>query len=101
MNVFDKKEYNKIYYEKNKEKHLNYLTEKIECEICNVSVSRTNLSSHKKSNKHIKNQQKIENEKEAEIKKNTIEHAKTMLDKLYIMDNNGNMSKLIDLLPNS
>ncbi len=52
MNTLDKKEYNKVYYEKNKEKQLKYLTEKVNCDICNLSISRTNMNAHKKSKKH-------------------------------------------------
>ncbi len=99
MSTFDKKEYNKVYYQQNKDKHLEYISEKIECEICNVNISRGNMHVHKKTKKHLIKQKKIEDERDFEIKKNTIENAKSMLDKLYIMDSSGNMNKLSDLLP--
>jgi hypothetical protein len=101
MSTFDKKEYNKVYYQQNKDKHLEYISEKVECNICNVSISRGNMHIHKKTKKHLKKQKILEEEIEFENKKNTIENAKTMLDKLYIMDNSGNMNKLSDLLPKS
>ena len=42
-------EYNKQYSELNKE----YLTEKIKCE-CGCMIRRSNISHHRKTNKHIK-----------------------------------------------
>ena len=57
-------EYNKHHYEKNKNKLLEYnkqyselnkeyLTEKIKCE-CGCMIRRSNISHHRKTNKHIK-----------------------------------------------
>ena len=45
------REYNKQYYELNRKKQLQKQGEKIQCSICNSTVSRGNISSHKKSKK--------------------------------------------------
>ena len=50
-----KKEYDKNYYENNKDKIKEYKKEKVLCEVCNCSVRRGDLSTHKKTKKHIKN----------------------------------------------
>ena len=44
-------EYNKNYYIKKKE----YLSEKINCDICGCQINRSNMIRHKKSKKHLKN----------------------------------------------
>lgn len=44
------KEYNKAYYEKNKEK----LREKVMCNACNKEIAKWNLASHQKTKKHRK-----------------------------------------------
>jgi len=53
---------NKEYYESNKEKILEkqkeYSSEKVECEICKVSIRRDSMPKHKKSQKHINNLEK-------------------------------------------
>lgn len=46
-----KKIYNQEYYKKHKEKIINHLNEKIECDICNKKITRSYLSVHRK-NKH-------------------------------------------------
>ncbi len=41
-----RKEYNKNYYQTNKEKILTKLTSKVNCEFCNRTVSFANLAKH-------------------------------------------------------
>ena len=48
-------EKNKQYYENNKEKLSEKNKEKVECEICKVFISRSSLSAHKKTKKHLQN----------------------------------------------
>ncbi len=57
---FDKKEYNKNWYEQNKEKHLSNSKEKIKCDICNCMVTKGQISTHNKTKKHLTNTEKIE-----------------------------------------
>jgi hypothetical protein len=42
------------WYQENKEKHLNKMKEKMQCE-CGCIVTRSHLARHKKSNIHNKN----------------------------------------------
>ncbi len=56
------KEYQKKWYEKNKEKHLNYCKEKIDCE-CGKEISRNSATVHKKSEYHKKRLEKINEDK--------------------------------------
>jgi hypothetical protein len=55
--IFDKKEYNKLYYTKNKEKTAQQLYQKIHCSCCNSIVTYQNMSKHLKTKKcyNIKN----------------------------------------------
>lgn len=46
-------DYNKQWYEKNKEKHKKYVSEKIKCE-CGRSISRSRMSAHLKTTYHEK-----------------------------------------------
>jgi hypothetical protein len=46
-----KKEYNKNWYEKNKEKHIAYCLEKVVC-TCGRKISRSAMSYHKRSKIH-------------------------------------------------
>lgn len=48
-------EYNKKYYEKNKEYFKNYVGEKGICEICKIGVTRSHKPRHERSIMHIKN----------------------------------------------
>ena len=48
-------EYNKKYYLKNREKFLEYMSKKIECDTCMCSISQGKRSHHLKSKKHLKN----------------------------------------------
>lgn len=45
-------EYNKKYYENNKEKFKEYFSQKIKCEECGAVFTRSNLTNHKKTKKH-------------------------------------------------
>lgn len=45
--------YNKDYYAKNKAKLLEDAVKKIRCEHCNVECSKSNMSKHLKTQKHI------------------------------------------------
>jgi hypothetical protein len=46
------KEYNKKYYESNKEKNKSKVNEKVRCESCDKEVSRSNFANHCQSKKH-------------------------------------------------
>ena len=62
------KEYNKKYYVENRTKALEYMATKINCDVCNCTITRGKRSHHLKSSKHTKNL-KI---KELEAKVNAI-----------------------------
>lgn len=49
------KKYNEEYYKQNKEKNLQHLAEKVECEICKCEIARSSISEHKRTNKHRRN----------------------------------------------
>ncbi len=89
-----KKEYNKIWYEKNKEKHLEKMREKMICELCNVEITRSKYSVHEKSLKHRQIKEMKEKIDEIENKKTV----NNVLDSLVFIDNNGGMTKIRDLL---
>ena len=55
------KEYRNQWYQKNKEKHLNYCKERIICE-CGKEISRNSSSKHKTSEHHKKRMTKINEE---------------------------------------
>ena len=44
-----KKEYNKMYYKKHRNEHLQRFKVRVKCEKCNCEVNRQNLKSHQKS----------------------------------------------------
>ena len=56
-----KSEYNKTYYEKNKQKIIDHLKEKQICEICNRQFAIANISRHNKTKIHIALVEKITN----------------------------------------
>ena len=45
----------KQYYQSNKDQILDYNRSRVECSICNCSVSKRHLARHKQTNKHTKN----------------------------------------------
>ena len=45
-----RREYNKVYYELNKERILNNMCEKTLCQLCNRKVIRSNMIRHQDSN---------------------------------------------------
>jgi len=47
-----KDNYNKLYYEKNKEKLLNNCKIKIYCDICRCEYVKSSKTNHENSNKH-------------------------------------------------
>lgn len=49
-------EYNKLYYQKNKERILKQILEKVECDVCHCFVAKCNMNKHIKSNKHKLNE---------------------------------------------
>jgi hypothetical protein len=53
------KDYYKEWYAKNKDKHLDYISEKILCEVCNKEITRGNMSVHKKTKNHIFNFERL------------------------------------------
>ena len=48
-------ERNKRYFDANRDAILKRLTEKINCPVCNVCISRVNMHLHKKTDKHKRN----------------------------------------------
>jgi len=66
------KEYNKAYYEKNKEHIKGLLNMKIYCEYCNKWTNKGNRTNHEKTENHKKNVEKINKEKENETGKNYV-----------------------------
>lgn len=56
------KEYYRQWYEKNREKHMNYCKQKIQCECGHIGI-RTGIYVHRKSKKHMKwvESQKLKN----------------------------------------
>lgn len=55
-----KKEYYKEYYQNNSEDLKKYKNEKVLCKLCNCYVSNSNISKHRKSNKHVVRQQELQ-----------------------------------------
>jgi hypothetical protein len=53
------KEYQKKYYEKNKEKLLNNQKQKVKCEVCKKEVMKCNFLKHQRSNKCVDNIHKL------------------------------------------
>jgi hypothetical protein len=53
------KDYYSEWYSKNKDKHLEYLKQKIPCEVCNKLIIRNQLSVHKKTKNHILNYERF------------------------------------------
>lgn len=51
-----KKQYNRTYYEKHRERHLAYVNEKVACDICKCFVTRCGMARHQRTKKcaHIK-----------------------------------------------
>jgi hypothetical protein len=64
------KEYNKLYYEKNKAKMIAQISKnnaiKINCPVCSLSVRKSGFKRHKASKTHMLN---VNMKKEAELKK--------------------------------
>ena len=50
-----RKEYNRLYYEKNKERILKGMNEKIFCKYCNREYAKHRYDKHCRSAKHITN----------------------------------------------
>jgi hypothetical protein len=65
----NEKNYYSEWYSKNKEKHLCYLKEKINCEACNKLIVRSYLSIHKKTKNHILNSERLKIIKESDNNK--------------------------------
>ena len=53
------KKYNEEYYKQNKERNLQYMAEKVECDICKCTFARSSKSEHEKTKKHQKNLNEI------------------------------------------
>jgi hypothetical protein len=53
-------ENNREYYNKHRDRLKSSKREKILCELCDVKISRSNLATHRASNKHISNQNALE-----------------------------------------
>jgi len=47
---------NRKYYVNHREKIIDYQLQKLRCDSCETILSRSNLSKHKKTKKHIKNE---------------------------------------------
>lgn len=56
------KDYRDNWYKTNKDKHLKYCSEKIECE-CGKKISRSSVSRHKLSGGHISKIEKFKSDK--------------------------------------
>lgn len=52
LKTLDRKEYNKKYYEINKEKFITKATAKVKCNICNKEFSSVNYPKHLRTDKH-------------------------------------------------
>ena len=76
MNFEDRKNYNKTYYQSNRDKILKKACEKITCEFCQRKVISNNLLKHQKTDL-CKNYEKLRCEREKRIK-NNIEQLKTI-----------------------
>jgi hypothetical protein len=63
------KKYNEEYYKQNKERNLQHMAEKIECDICKCTIARSSTSEHFRTNKHRKNLDKKVNIFISETKK--------------------------------
>jgi hypothetical protein len=59
----DRKEYNKKYYEDNKSKILKQMSEILECEYCNKSVSKQHMNRHQRTKYCQLSRNKKENDK--------------------------------------
>jgi hypothetical protein len=60
----------KEYYEdpEYKKRHLAYISEKVKCPVCNISIARCNMSKHKRTKKHMKHEQQ-EKTKDGDVDK--------------------------------
>lgn len=70
--VYDRTEYNKKYYQKNREKILDDFAKKVYCKCCEKNLTKSNFQFHKNSRKHImneKNQDKNQDKKLDKIDK--------------------------------
>jgi len=54
-----------------REKHLNYIKQKVECSLCKVMVARANMPAHKKTKKHqfLGEKHVIKEKRKADLKK--------------------------------
>lgn len=74
-------EYNKKYYESNKDRIKEMMTQKIECEVCKKMVSKCNLPKHQRTEKCQKvNKKKQDNENTDKIQ-NLMEMVQQLLEK--------------------
>jgi hypothetical protein len=72
-------EYNKMYYDKNKQRILEKMQEKTVCEICNSSVSKSHMNRHLKTKKCQLIQLKQNEKSEIEKLQNRINELETKL----------------------
>ena len=79
MNKETRKNYNKLYYEKNNTILKDKMKEKVECNLCGTLSSKSNLYYHKKTNK-CKHLQERKQERKQEVKQEMIKtELKTIL----------------------
>ena len=53
----DVKEYNKTYYDINKEKIIEHLKQKVNCEACQKDYARSQIYMHRLTKKHLRNEE--------------------------------------------
>lgn len=54
------REYMDAYYKKHRKRILERMNERVPCEICNIKITRCNMTKHQKSSKHKRNLDKDE-----------------------------------------
>ena len=52
-------EYNKKYYEENKEKHLETMRRRVECDCCKTNILKDKMNRHKLTKKHKRSEEAL------------------------------------------
>ncbi len=89
INNDSKSEYYKKWYSENKASKMLYLKEKIKCDVCNVMITRSNMSDHKKTVLHKKNLELLQKDLALNniINNNNQPKNEILLNKLNELDN--------------
>jgi rubrerythrin len=93
--VLNMTEYNKQWYAKNRDKHLAYCKEKIECE-CGRKVGRCTMNKHRKTNIHTIAVEKLNKERK-ELQGNIIKEIVKVADMKNKIDRAAKDIKKIDI----